>query len=76
MTLIVTAQAAFARFVMLLCALLGAYGAHAAADAGKPVKAGLVPADWAYELPEGVTRRESTYYSDDVLSSREHLLQR
>jgi uncharacterized protein len=64
--LIVTAQAAFVRLVTLLLALLGAFGAQAAADAGKPVKAGLVPADWAYELPEGVTRRESTYYSDDV----------
>lgn len=32
----------------------------------KPLKSGLEPADYKYEMPEGVTRREVTYYSDDV----------
>jgi uncharacterized protein len=32
----------------------------------KPVKTGLTPADWAYTLADGVVRRESVYYSDDV----------
>jgi hypothetical protein len=30
------------------------------------VKSGLTEADWAYEMAPGVTRREVTYYSDDV----------
>jgi len=34
--------------------------------ATKPVKSGLTPADWAYKLADGVTRREVIYYSDDV----------
>jgi len=47
-------------------ALLGAVVADASEAHKKPVKAGLEPSDWAYELPAGVTRRETTYYSDDV----------
>src|SRR5688572_8546285 len=58
---IVTARAA----IVFCAALLSAFCAMAAEEP-KPVKSGLVPADWAYELPEGVTRRETTYYSDDV----------
>ncbi|MGH8177476.1 MAG: alpha/beta hydrolase [Steroidobacter sp.] len=30
------------------------------------VKGGLTPADWAYTIPDGVTKREVTYYSDEV----------
>jgi len=59
---IVTARAA----IVFCAALFSAFCATAANDDPKPVKSGLVPADWAYELPEGVTRREATYYSDDV----------
>jgi uncharacterized protein len=42
-----------------------AHGALAQ-DAAQPVKSGLTPADWEYKLADGVTRREVTYYSDDV----------
>jgi len=58
----VTAKAA----IVLGVALLSAFCAAAGPDDAKHVKSGLEPADWAYRLPEGVTRRESTYYSDDV----------
>ena len=59
--LLVTAKAA----VLLLFALASAVPAFAAQE-DKQIKLGLEPADWAYELPAGVTRREVTYYSDDV----------
>jgi len=32
----------------------------------QPPKSGLTPADYVYQLPDGVTRREVTFYSDDV----------
>jgi len=32
----------------------------------QPVKSGLAPADYVYKLGEGVTRREVTFYSDDM----------
>jgi uncharacterized protein len=47
-----------------LCVLV--HGSGLAQGATKPVKSGLTPADWEYELADGVTRREVTYYSDDV----------
>lgn len=31
-----------------------------------PIKRGLTPQDWAYQLADGVTTREVTYYSDGV----------
>lgn len=51
---------------MCIAALLSASATLAGPDDPKQIKSGLTPADWAYRLPEGVTRRESTYYSDDV----------
>lgn len=50
--------------VSLLCAVLLA--PFATAQDRKAVKSGLTPDDWAYTLADGVTRREVTYYSDDV----------
>jgi dienelactone hydrolase len=45
-------------------------GLASAQDSGsapvKPIKNGLDPADWAYRLAEGVTKREVTFYSDEV----------
>jgi dienelactone hydrolase len=38
----------------------------AAAQDAKSRKTGLTPEDYAYELAEGVTVREATFYSDDV----------
>lgn len=38
----------------------------ASAQEKKAVKTGLTLEDWAYTLADGVTRREVTYYSDDV----------
>lgn len=54
--------------VVILCvaALLSVAAALAGPSDTKEIKSGLEPADWAYRLPDGVTRRESTYYSDDV----------
>lgn len=54
------------RAAIMLSAMLFATAALAGSEAPKPVKLGLEPADWQYQLPEGVMRRESTYYSDDV----------
>ena len=49
------------------CATVLALAAIAApAQDKKPVKVGLTQADWAYTLAEGVTKREVTYFSDDV----------
>jgi dienelactone hydrolase len=45
---------------------MSALAAFAGPDDTMEKKRGLEPADWVYKLPEGVTRRESTYYSDDV----------
>ncbi len=54
-----------AKFVILCVALLcGAIAAAAGPDATKEIKNGLVPADYAYQIPPGVTRREITYFSD------------
>ena len=61
-----TAQAALVKLVALFAVLCAMCTNVGAAEEPKPVKAGLVPADWAYQMPEGVTRREVTYYSDDV----------
>ncbi len=36
------------------------------AQAEKPRKTGLWPADWVYQLAEGVTTREITFYSDGI----------
>ena len=36
------------------------------ASPAKPIKSGLDPVDWAYQLADGVTKREVTFYSDDV----------
>lgn len=47
---------------LLLCAALTAN----AQQENKPVKTGLTQADWAYTLEDGVTRRETAYYSDDA----------
>jgi dienelactone hydrolase len=52
--------------VVGVVALLSVFGAIAGPGDPKPIKSGLEPADWAYDVPEGVTRRETTYYSDDV----------
>jgi uncharacterized protein len=52
--------------ILCIVALLSAATAFAGTSGSSDVKAGLQPADWAYRLPDGVTRRESTYYSDDV----------
>jgi uncharacterized protein len=49
-----------------LSALLMLASAAVHAEEKKPVKTGLTPADWAYTLADGVERRETTYYSDDV----------
>lgn len=56
---------AFKAFVLLVVAAAFACGTAAGQDT-KPRKTGLTPEDYAYELPEGVTVREVTYYSDDV----------
>lgn len=48
----------------LLCTALLAPVANAQEKAA--VKTGLSPEDWVYTLADGVTRREVTYYSDDV----------
>jgi len=63
---IVTAKAAIVWFAALSGMFWSVLCVPAAADETKQIKAGLEPADWVYQLPEGVTRRESTYYSDDV----------
>jgi dienelactone hydrolase len=52
--------------VLSLCTTLGVAVAQQSQPAAKPVKSGLTPADWEYKLADGVTRREVTYYSDDV----------
>ncbi len=52
--------------VLSLCTTAGVAGAQQSQSAAKPVKSGLTPADWEYKLADGVTRREVTYYSDDV----------
>ena len=54
--------------VAILCAvaLLSASAAFAGQNDAKEIKSALGPADWAYRMPAGVTRRESTYFSDDV----------
>lgn len=54
---------AFKSFLVCALALL-ACGGEAVAQT--KIKRGLVPADYVYTLPEGVTTREVTYYSDDV----------
>jgi dienelactone hydrolase len=55
------------RIVIVCIAVLGSIAAAiAASDETRPIKRGLEPADWAYTLPPGVTRREVTYYSDGV----------
>jgi uncharacterized protein len=41
-------------------------GSSAVADAKKPIKTGLGPADYVYKLADGVTTRDVFYYSDDV----------
>lgn len=51
---------------MMLGAMLWATASWAGSEEPKAVKLGLEPPDWRYELAEGVTRRESTFYSDDV----------
>jgi dienelactone hydrolase len=57
----------WARIVIVCAAALASVAAaSAAANDSKGIKNGLEPADYAYQLPEGVTRRETTYYSDDV----------
>ena len=52
--------------VLSLCTTLGVAVAQQSQSTAKPVKSGLTPADWEYKLADGVTRREVTYYSDDV----------
>src|SRR5688500_3065557 len=59
---IVTARAV----ILCVAALMCAFATYAGPSDPKEIKSGLEPADWAYRLPEGVTRRDSTYYSDDV----------
>lgn len=53
--------------LLAVCALAAVFvcGTSAAQDT-KPRKTGLTPEDYVYELAEGVTVREVTYYSDDV----------
>jgi uncharacterized protein len=41
-------------------------GLTVAADAKKPIKNGLGPADYVYKLADGVTTRDVFYFSDDV----------
>ena len=56
-----------APFAILCVALLcSASAAFAATDDSKEIKNGLVPADYVYRMPEGVTRREVTYFSDGM----------
>ena len=64
--MIVTASAKFMSWLVALSFVWCALCAAAGTDEVKPIKSGLVPEDWAYVIPEGVTRRESTYYSDDI----------
>ena len=52
--------------VLSLCTTVGVAVAQQSQSTAKPVKSGLTPADWEYKLADGVTRREVTYYSDDV----------
>lgn len=47
-------------------ALLAAANLATSADAGKSVKTGLTPEDWAYTIAGGVTKREVAYYSEGV----------
>jgi uncharacterized protein len=54
------------RSVILCVAALFSAGLMAGPNDPPPIKSGLDAADWAYRLPEGVTRRDTTYYSDDV----------
>jgi dienelactone hydrolase len=55
------------RAVLVCVIALSSVGAAAGGQNDtKPIKSGLEPADWAFEVPEGVTRRETTYYSDDI----------
>ncbi len=56
----------FRLILLFIAALWCAPLAFAVTSEATQAKSGLEPADWAYRLPEGVTRRESTYYSDDV----------
>lgn len=55
-----------ARAIVLWGLMLCATATLAGSEESKPMKLGLDPLDWQYVLPEGVTRRESTFYSDDV----------
>jgi dienelactone hydrolase len=54
--------------IVILCvaALCSTAAAFAGPEDTKAIKSGLEPADYVYRLPEGVTRREITYYSDDM----------
>jgi dienelactone hydrolase len=54
------------RFQRTLCCALGILSSVSAFAAEPQIKRRLTPEDYAYTLAEGVTRREITYYSDDV----------
>lgn len=53
---------------LIVCLLLGLPLATTAQEkvAEKKIKSGLTPEDWKYTMPEGVTAREVTYYSDGL----------
>ena len=54
------------RSAILCVAALFSAGLVAGPNDPLPIKSGLDAADWTYQLPDGVTRRDATYYSDDV----------
>jgi len=48
------------RLLSLLCMSMCVAGLASAQQSAKPIKNGLDPADWAYRLAAGVTKREVT----------------
>lgn len=57
------------RVMALIAALLLCLPALCVAQEPAPakqIKSGLTPEDWKYQMPEGVTAKEVTYYSDGV----------
>jgi len=56
----------FIRSAMVVVLTLTALTSGAGVQEKKPIKSGLSPSDFVYNLADGVTRREVTFYSDEV----------
>jgi dienelactone hydrolase len=56
----------FRSAMAIALALMALVASGAGEPEKKPIKSGLTPADYVYKIADGVTRREVTFYSDEV----------